>query len=103
MRWSASATGGGPPRAPPDPPPRRGAGRVPAIGLAKQLIEQGRLGQIREIRAQYLQDWLADAEAPMTWRLDKSLAGSGALGDIGAHVIDLAQHLSGSNLTAVSG
>jgi len=77
--------------------------RVPAIGLAKQLIEQGRLGEIREIRAQYLQDWLADAEAPMTWRLDKSLAGSGALGDIGAHVIDLAQHLSGSNLTAVSG
>jgi predicted dehydrogenase len=77
--------------------------RVPAIGLAKQLIEQGRLGEIREIRAQYLQDWLADAEAPMTWRLDKSLAGSGALGDIGAHVIDLAQHLSGASLTAVSG
>jgi predicted dehydrogenase len=77
--------------------------RVPAIGLAKQLVEQGRLGEIREIRAQYLQDWLADAEAPMTWRLDKSLAGSGALGDIGAHVIDLAQHLSGSNVTTVSG
>jgi predicted dehydrogenase len=77
--------------------------RVPAIGLAKSLVEQGKLGQIREIRAQYLQDWLADAEAPMTWRLDKSLAGSGALGDIGAHVIDLAQHLSGASLTAVSG
>jgi predicted dehydrogenase len=77
--------------------------RVPAIGLAKSLVEQGKLGQIREIRAQYLQDWLADAEAPMTWRLDKSLAGSGALGDIGAHVIDLAQHLSGSSITTVSG
>jgi predicted dehydrogenase len=77
--------------------------RVPAIGLAKQLVEQGRLGEIREIRAQYLQDWLADANAPMTWRLDKSLAGSGALGDIGAHVIDLAQHLSGLEITAVSG
>jgi predicted dehydrogenase len=77
--------------------------RVPAIGLAKQLVEQGRLGQIREIRAQYLQDWLADANAPMTWRLDKSLAGSGALGDIGAHVIDLAQHLSGLEISAVSG
>ena len=77
--------------------------RVPAIGLAKQLIEQGRLGEIREIRAQYLQDWLADANAPMTWRLDKSLAGSGALGDIGAHVIDLAQHLSGSTIASVSG
>jgi predicted dehydrogenase len=77
--------------------------RVPAIGLAKQLVEQGRLGEIREIRAQYLQDWLADANAPMTWRLDKSLAGSGALGDIGAHVIDLAQHLSGVEISAVSG
>ncbi|HEY8319188.1 MAG TPA: Gfo/Idh/MocA family oxidoreductase [Amnibacterium sp.] len=77
--------------------------RMPAIGLAKRLVEQGRLGEIRQIRAVYLQDWLSDAEAPMTWRLDKALAGSGALGDIGAHAIDLAQHLSGDTVSSVSG
>ncbi len=77
--------------------------RVPAIGLARRLVEQGRLGEIRQIRSVYLQDWLADAASPMTWRLDKSLAGSGALGDTGAHAIDLAQHLSGLDITAVSG
>ena len=43
--------------------------RVPAIALARQLVEQGRLGEIRHVRAQYLQDWLADPLAPMTWRL----------------------------------
>ena len=77
--------------------------RVPAIGLAKRLVEQGRLGEIRQIRSVYLQDWLADASSPMTWRMDKSLAGSGALGDTGAHAIDMAQHLSGLDITAVSG
>ena len=77
--------------------------RVPAIGLAKRLVEQGRLGEIRQVRAVYLQDWLADASSPMTWRLDKSLAGSGALGDIGAHAIDMAQHLTGDTITDVSG
>jgi predicted dehydrogenase len=77
--------------------------RVPAIGLAKRLVEEGRLGEIRQIRAVYLQDWLADASSPMTWRLDKSLAGSGALGDIGAHAIDMAQHLSGASISEVSG
>ena len=77
--------------------------RVPAIGLAKRLIEAGRLGEIRQIRSVYLQDWMADAATPMTWRLDRSLAGSGALGDIGAHAIDMAQHLSGAEITEVSG
>ncbi|MDH2444489.1 Gfo/Idh/MocA family oxidoreductase [Amnibacterium sp. CER49] len=77
--------------------------RVPAVGLAKRLIEEGRLGRIRQVRAQYLQDWLADASAPMTWRLDKSLAGSGALGDIGAHAIDMTQYLTDSPITSVSG
>lgn len=77
--------------------------RVPAVALAKRLVEEGRLGTIRQVRAAYLQDWLADAAAPMTWRLDKSLAGSGALGDVGAHAIDLAQHLTGDTLASVSG
>lgn len=77
--------------------------RVPAIGYARQLIADGALGDIRQVRALYLQDWLSDAEGPMTWRLDKSQAGSGSLGDIGAHAIDLVQHLTGAELDAVSG
>ena len=55
--------------------------RVPAIGLARQLVAEGRLGTIRHVRAQYLQDWIADPEAPLSWRLDKSKAGSGARAD----------------------
>jgi predicted dehydrogenase len=77
--------------------------RVPAIGLARQLVAEGKLGTIRHVRAQYLQDWIADPEAPLSWRLDKEKAGSGALGDIGAHIIDLAQHVLGSAITGVSG
>src|SRR5215210_1644444 len=76
--------------------------RVPAIGLARQLVADGRLGEIRHVRAQYLQDWIADPAAPMSWRLDKDKAGSGALGDIGAHIIDLTQHIPGQALTGVS-
>ncbi len=77
--------------------------RVPAIALARQLVADGRIGDIRHVRAQYLQDWIADPEAPLSWRLDKSKAGSGALGDIGAHIIDLTQHITGQLLTEVSG
>jgi predicted dehydrogenase len=76
--------------------------RVPAIALAKQLVDQGRLGTIRHVRAQYLQDWIVDPQFPLVWRLEKDKAGSGALGDIGAHVIDLAQHLLGSSISGVS-
>ncbi|SDE72658.1 Predicted dehydrogenase [Blastococcus fimeti] len=76
--------------------------RVPAIGLARQLVAEGRLGQIRHVRAQYLQDWIADPTAPMSWRLEKDKAGSGALGDIGAHIVDLTQHITGERLTGVS-
>jgi predicted dehydrogenase len=76
--------------------------RVPAIGLARQLVAEGRLGEIRHVRAQYLQDWIADPTAPMSWRLDKAKAGSGALGDIGAHIVDLTQHITGERLTGVS-
>jgi predicted dehydrogenase len=77
--------------------------RVPAITFAKQLVAEGRLGEIRQVRAQYLQDWLTDPEGPMTWRLDKTLAGSGALGDIGAHIIDAVQFITGQTVDAVSG
>ncbi|MFD1717568.1 Gfo/Idh/MocA family protein [Georgenia deserti] len=77
--------------------------RVPAIQLARQLIADGRIGEVRQVRAQYLQDWLADAEAPLSWRLDKDKAGSGALGDIGAHIVDLTQFLTGQRFAGVSG
>jgi predicted dehydrogenase len=77
--------------------------RVPAIALAKQLVDEGRIGEIRHVRAQYLQDWIADPLAPMSWRLDKEKAGSGALGDIGAHIIDLTQHITGDRIESVSG
>src|ERR671932_404051 len=76
--------------------------RVPAIGLARALVAEGRLGTIRHVRAQYLQDWIADPAAPMSWRLEKDKAGSGALGDIGAHIVDLTQHITGQRLTGVS-
>src|SRR3712207_9327147 len=73
--------------------------RVPAIELARRLVAEGRIGEVRHVRAQYLQDWIADAEAPLSWRLDKAKAGSGALGDIGAHIIDLTQHITGEQVT----
>jgi predicted dehydrogenase len=77
--------------------------RVPAIALARQLVAEGRIGEVRHVRAQYLQDWIADPEAPLSWRLQKERAGSGALGDIAAHVIDLAQHVTGEHVQEVSG
>jgi predicted dehydrogenase len=77
--------------------------RTPAIAFARQLVAEGRIGELRQVRAQYLQDWLSDAEAPMTWRLDKKLAGSGALGDIGAHIVDSVQFITGETLDSVSG
>jgi predicted dehydrogenase len=77
--------------------------RVPAIALARRLVAEGRLGEVRHVRAQYLQDWLIDPDAPLSWRLDKAKAGSGALGDIGAHVVDLTQHILGESIREVSG
>lgn len=76
--------------------------RTPALALAKRMVDDGRLGKIRQVRAQYLQDWLSDENAPLTWRLDRSLSGSGALGDIGAHIIDAAQFVTGQQITGVS-
>ncbi|WHP19355.1 Gfo/Idh/MocA family oxidoreductase [Cellulomonas sp. ES6] len=76
--------------------------RVPAVQLARTLVEQGRIGTVRHVRVQYLQDWLTDPEAPLSWRLDKQAAGSGALGDIASHAVDLAQYVTGERLTGVS-
>src|SRR4029078_7952444 len=77
--------------------------RVPAIQLARQLVADGRIGTVRHVRAQYLQDWIADANAPLSWRLDKQKAGSGALGDIGAHIVDLAQFVTGERVAWLTG
>jgi predicted dehydrogenase len=77
--------------------------RVPALALARELIAEGRLGTVRHVRAAYLQDWLSDAEAPMTWRLRKETAGSGALGDIASHAIDQILFLLGDAVTEVTG
>ena len=76
--------------------------RVPAVQLAKRLVEDGKLGEIRHFRAQYLQDFILDPQFPLIWRMKKELAGSGALGDIGAHITDLAQFLVGP-ITEVAG
>jgi len=75
---------------------------VPAVRLARNLIAANELGEIVHFRAAYLQDWLVDPSVANLWRLDKSVAGSGALGDLGAHVIDLAHYLVG-DIAAVSG
>ncbi|WP_236683167.1 Gfo/Idh/MocA family protein [Demequina globuliformis] len=77
--------------------------RVPAATFARDLVARGAVGTVRQVRAQYLQDWLADPQAPLTWRMDKSKAGSGALGDIGAHAVDLAQYITADSLATVSG
>ncbi|MCW5938794.1 MAG: Gfo/Idh/MocA family oxidoreductase [Fimbriimonadaceae bacterium] len=68
---------------------------APAVSLAKKWIDEGRLGRIFHFRAAYLQDWIADPQFPRVWRLEKARTGSGALGDIGSHIIDLGRHLVG--------
>ena len=79
--------------------------RVPAVALAKQMIDAGEMGRrIYHFRARYAQDWIADENFPLVWRLQSKVAGSGALGDIGAHIIDLARFLVGeiAGVSAVS-
>lgn len=77
--------------------------RVPALALARHLIADGRLGTVRQVRASYLQDWLVDENAPMTWRLRRESAGSGALGDLGSHVVDQLHHLLGEPVVSARG
>ncbi len=76
--------------------------RTPAVALFRQMIADGKVGTIRQVRAQYLQDWLSDENGPLTWRLDREKAGSGALGDIGAHIVDASQFVTGQQITGVS-
>ncbi|WP_328466582.1 Gfo/Idh/MocA family oxidoreductase [Actinoplanes sp. NBC_00393] len=76
--------------------------RVPAVALMRELVAAGRIGTIRHVRASYLQDWIVDPQFPLVWRLRKEIAGSGALGDIGAHIVDLTQYVTGQTITAVS-
>ena len=76
--------------------------RVPAVALMRRLVADGRIGEIRHVRAVYLQDWITDPQFPLVWRLQKDKAGSGALGDIGAHIIDLTQYVTGQLITGVS-
>ncbi|WP_188496070.1 Gfo/Idh/MocA family protein [Pullulanibacillus pueri] len=75
---------------------------VPAVQYARKLIEEGRLGRIFHVRANYLQDFIIDPSFPLVWRLKKEVSGSGALGDIGAHSIDLARFLVGDFKELVS-
>lgn len=77
--------------------------RVPALALARSLVAEGRIGQVREVRLAYLQDWLADDAAPMTWRLRRETAGSGALGDLGSHAVDQLHAILGEPVTSVRG
>ena len=69
--------------------------RTPAVALAKKYIEEGAIGDILNFRGTYLQDWSANPDGPLSWRFQKSIAGSGSLGDIGTHVVDMARYLCG--------
>lgn len=77
--------------------------RIPALALARNLVTSGRLVAIRQVRASYLQDWLSDEQSPMTWRLRAETAGSGALGDIASHAVDLVQFVLADKVAATSG
>jgi predicted dehydrogenase len=76
--------------------------RAPAVMLAKQLIDEGRIGKLYHFRGSYLQDWIVDPDFPRVWRLEKARAGSGALGDLVSHTVDLSRFLVGE-ITEVAG
>lgn len=76
--------------------------RVPALALARQHVVDGRIGEVRQVRVSYLQDWLVDERAPMSWRLRRESAGSGALGDLGSHAIDQVRYLLGQEVVGAS-
>ena len=77
--------------------------RVPAVTLLRDMIAEGAVGTVQQVRAAYRQDWLVDPETPLAWRLQKEHAGSGALGDIGAHIIDMTQFVTDLGVERVSG
>ena len=74
---------------------------APAVLLAKKLIDSGKIGKVFHVRANFLQDWIIDPEFPLVWRLDKKVCGSGSLGDLGAHFIDMARFLVGEFSTVM--
>ena len=76
--------------------------RVPAVALAHQMVRDGKLGNIRHVRASYLQDW-ADESIPLLWRFEKEWAGSGAHGDLNAHIIDMTRFVTGQEITEIVG
>jgi predicted dehydrogenase len=76
--------------------------RAPAVAFAYQLVKQGAIGEIRHVRATYLQDW-ADESVPFAWRFKKELAGSGAHGDLNAHIIDMTRFVTGLEIDTVCG
>jgi len=76
--------------------------RVPAVALAHQMVKAGKIGQIRHVRAFYLQEW-AGPDVPLAWRFDKKLAGSGAHGDLNAHIVDMTRFVTGEEITEICG
>ena len=76
--------------------------RVPAVALAHRLVRDGWVGSIRHVRAAYLQGW-GGPDTPMSWRFRRSVAGSGALGDLMAHIVDMARFITGEEIVEVSG
>ncbi len=77
--------------------------RAPAVVLARQLVASGKLGRIYHYRGTYLQDWIVDPDLPLLWRFQKDKAGSGALGDILSHSLDLGRYVLGAEVTEVAG
>jgi len=77
--------------------------RAPATRLAARMIARGDIGEVRQVRAVYLQDWLADGSVPASWRTSRKTCGSGAHGDLNAHLIDLTRALTGLEFSAVCG
>ncbi|MCC4247750.1 Gfo/Idh/MocA family protein [Microbacterium testaceum] len=77
--------------------------RVPAVTLLRDMIAEGAVGTVQQVRAAYRQDWLVDPRMPLAWRLQKEHAGSGALGDIGAHIIDMTRFVTGLDIDSVTG
>lgn len=75
---------------------------IPAVQLAKRLVDGGELGEIYRFKGRYLQDWLADSNAPWNWRCDEEIAGFGVVGDVGSHTLDLARWIVG-DIDRVSG
>jgi len=76
--------------------------RVPAVALAHRMVKEGRLGKIRHVRAAYLQDW-ADESVPLLWRFEKATSGSGAHGDLNAHIVDMTRFVTGEEITEIAG